>query len=89
MEQIRLRTDELKWREIEHEVVAVDVKTSTYLSANESGALLWRRLADGASRDDLVGGLVDRFGIDAETAGTDVDRFLDELRSQGLLEAER
>lgn len=86
MEQIRLRTNELKWREIEREVVAVDVRTSTYLSANASGAVLWFRLAKGATHNDLAAALVASFGIDLEQARADVDAFLGELAAQGLLE---
>lgn len=86
MEQIRLRTNELKWREIESEVVAVDVRTSTYLSANSSGAILWRRLVEGATREDLAAELVASFGIDVEQARADVEAFVGELAAQGLLE---
>ncbi len=86
MEQLRLRTDELKWREIEDEMVAVDVRNSTYLSANASATILWRRLVSGATRDDLAAELVDRFGIGVEQARTDVDAFVGDLGAQGLLE---
>jgi hypothetical protein len=86
MKQISLRKDELAWKEIERELVAVDVRSSTYLSANQSGTLLWRRLAAGATRDDLVDELVGEFGIDRERAGADVGQFLAELAAQGLLE---
>jgi hypothetical protein len=85
MKQLRLRTSDLEWREIEDEVIAVDVQTSTYVSANGSGMLLWRELAEGTTRAALVDRLVEAYGIDAERAGVDVDRFLEDLRSKGLL----
>lgn len=86
MKRYRLRAEGLSWRRIEQEVVAVDVPSSTYLSANDSGTLLWQALGEGATRDELAAVLVDRFGLEAERAGADVDAFLAQLREQGLLD---
>jgi coenzyme PQQ synthesis protein D (PqqD) len=88
VKRYRLRTDGLSWRRIEDEVVAVDVPTSTYLSTNDSGTLLWQALGDGATRDELAALLVDRFGLDPGAAGADVETFLAQLDEQGLLESE-
>lgn len=85
MSELRLRDDALSWREVDGELVAVDVRTSTYLAANKTGLLLWRALADGASRAQLASLLVDRFGVEDTRAAADVDRFLDSLRARGLL----
>jgi len=83
---LRLRADRVSWREIDDEIVAVNVATSTYVSANASGKVLWHALADGATREELVDALVATFGIDRTQAGGDVDRFLAELAENGLLE---
>ena len=56
------------------------------MSTNESGVLLWRRLAEGTTREQLVEELVSAFGIDRERASEDVGRFLDELDARNLLE---
>jgi hypothetical protein len=83
---LRLRDDRVRWREIDEDVVAVDIDRSTYLSTNGSGALLWLELARGATRDQLVERLAQAYLIDSERAATDVDGFLSELNGQGLLE---
>lgn len=83
--QIRLRQDNVEWREIEGEIVVLDLRRSTYLAVNRIGALLWPRLAAGATRDALVQRLVDDFGVRRSTAEPDVDAFLQELRDQKLL----
>jgi hypothetical protein len=83
--QIRLRQDDVEWREIEGEIVVLDLRRSTYLAVNRIGALLWPRLAAGATRDVLVQKLVDDFGLQYSTAEPDVDAFLQELRDQELL----
>ena len=83
----KLRDEALHWRQIEDEVVAVDMKTSAYLGANPAGALLWEALADGATKDALANLLVERFSIDESRAAADVDAFLAQLDEAGLLAA--
>lgn len=86
MTDLRLRENDLSWREIDDEVIAVDVETSTYLGTNQAGTLLWRRLSKGgASRQDLADLLVETYGIEPERARADVQSFLDDLAAQGLL----
>jgi hypothetical protein len=81
----RLRDDALHWRQIEDEVVAVDLKTASYLGANPAAAALWPALTEGATREELGAVLVERFGIGAEQAAADVDAFLAQLDEAGLL----
>jgi hypothetical protein len=83
---VKLRQDGVHWREIDKEVVAVDVDSSTSLSTNGSGALLWLELAQGTTRDALIERLAQAYLIDSERAENDVDAFLADLRGQGLLE---
>jgi len=87
MTRLMLRTDGLTWREIDGEIVALEGRRSLYLSANGSGGMLWRMLADGATRDELADALVASYGVDAGVAGTDTDRFLEQVRGAGLLGA--
>jgi hypothetical protein len=86
--RLSLRDDAVRWREIDREVVAVDLESSMYLGTNESGVLLWRRLAEGATTEQLVGELVTAFGIEPERAAADIRSFLDELEARNLLERE-
>jgi coenzyme PQQ synthesis protein D (PqqD) len=83
--ELHLRREALEWRETDDEILALDVAAATYLMVKGSGVLLWRELADGASPDELSAALADAYGIDAETASRDVDRFVARLRDRGLL----
>lgn len=83
---LKLRGDRVRWREIDKDVVAVDIDRSTYLSTNGSGALLWLELAEGTTREALVERLVQAYMIDHDRAAADVEGFLAELDEQGLLE---
>ena len=84
-DELRINEDAVEWREVEGEVVALDVARSEYVAINETGTVLWRVLQAGATRDDLVSELVQAFEVDAETAARDVDAFLAALSERNLL----
>jgi Coenzyme PQQ synthesis protein D (PqqD) len=83
--EIRLRADNLFWREADGEIVALDAGESRYLLANSSAAALWTRLSEGATEADLVDALCDRYGVSRGVAGADVAAFLKQLSARGLL----
>ncbi|MDQ6838180.1 MAG: PqqD family protein [Actinomycetota bacterium] len=84
-ERWKLKGDEVAWREVGEEIVILHLGSATYLSLNGSGRLLWLRLIDGASRDELAGLLTENYGIDEDQAGADTSAFLDNLDKLGLL----
>lgn len=84
-ETIRLRDEGVTWRLVDDEVVVLDRRTWAYLSINDSGALLWARLVDGATKAELVATLVEGFELAQERADADVESFLDTLREHDLL----
>ena len=86
MDEIRLKREAVEWREVDGEIVVLDMNAAEYLRANSAGVTLWPALAEGTTRDALVARLVDAHGIDSETAERDVDTFLDALTQRGLLE---
>jgi hypothetical protein len=83
---LRLRDDKLEWREIDEEIVALDGRTSEYLSVNRSGAALWPLLLAGATRGVLVERLTEAFDVDRATAERDLDAFLEVLSERDLLD---
>jgi hypothetical protein len=87
MTDIRLNASAVVWRQVDGEILALDMGASRYLGTNPTGALLWQALAEGTSRDRLVELLRSRFEIDEHRAGADVDAFLGELQAHGLLAA--
>ena len=87
--RLRLRQGDLDWREVEGELVALDLRDSRYLAVNRTGQVLWTALAEGATRDQLVERLIEAFGIDDARAAADVDAFTAELESRDLLVREQ
>ena len=82
---MRLRDADLDWREVEGELVALDMRESRYLAVNRAGQVLWAALAEGATRAQLVDRLIEDFDIDQARAVADVDAFTAELESRDLL----
>lgn len=87
MSVLRLRPGGLFWRESGDDVVVLDTTTSKYVAADGSAALLWKRLAAGATREQLVSALCDHYGVAGEVAERDVSAFVEQLSERGLLEA--
>ena len=84
--QIRLRADALEWREVEGEIVALDIRDDQYLAVNHTGVVLWKELTTGATKERLVTILVERYGVDRERAAADTDAFLSLLHQRDLIE---
>jgi len=56
------------------------------LTLNDSGAMLWQKLEQGADRDGLVEALLEEYEVSREQAQSDVDAFLATLAEAGCLE---
>ncbi len=83
---MKLKEPDVVWREVGDEIVILDTRSSEYLSLNDSGAVLWARLSDGATDQDLRQELVSKFGIDEDLAERDVNEFLASLRRLDMLD---
>jgi hypothetical protein len=86
MNKLRLDKQDIDWREVEEEVIALRRSTSSYLGVNRSGTLLWRALEAGANETQLADLLVQRYGISGAAARADVSSFVGQLRTQGLIQ---
>ena len=86
-ETLHLKSDDVVWREVEDELVVLELSTTTYLTLNGSAKQLWLSLADGATVLDLASMLVDHYRIPMEQATVDAEAFVEEMTSRGLLES--
>ena len=83
---VRLRDEALAWLPVDDEVVVLDAERDLYLGTNNSGSVLWKELAAGATRSQLAGLLVERFDIEQDRAESDVQAFLEQLTAANLVE---
>lgn len=56
------------------------------MTLNETGAFLWKLLAAGAEKQDLVDALLKEYDTDESTAVKDVEAFLAQLREKALID---
>ena len=82
---LRLRLEDLEFREVDGEIVALDLRTSSYIGVNQTGGVLWPLLAAGTDESALVSKLVETFGVSEDVAVRDVLAFISGLDARGLL----
>lgn len=78
-------------RQLGEEYVVVPVgenaqKFQGMIRLNESGALLWRELEKGVSREQMAQALQKEYEVSESKAQEDVRRFLQKLEEAGILD---
>lgn len=77
-------------REIAGENILVPVgqtalKVHGMISLSESGLLLWKKLQDECTEEDLVDAILGEYIVDRKTAADDVRAFVGQMREVGVL----
>lgn len=62
------------------------VEFNGLIALSESGAMLWKRMEDGAEEEDLIQVILNEYEIDEATARMDVQAFITATRERGLIE---
>lgn len=62
------------------------VEFNGMISLSDSGALLWKKLVEGAEMQDLVNVLKDEYEVDEDTAIQDCAEFANIVLEKGLIE---
>jgi len=83
---VRARSEQVMWREIDGQIVILDLRSSSYLRSNRSGAYLWECLQNECEQTDLVNILQENFDVEPGKAEHDVAEFLVKLSEVDLLE---
>ena len=83
--RVQVKSADVSWREVDGEVVALDLRSSTYFTTNRTGAIMWKAMVEGCSVGDLVELLQVTFGIEKFRAAEDVTAFLELLSKNKLL----
>jgi len=84
--KLRLRTEDVSWTATDDGgIVALDLRTSLYLSVSPSAARLWAELASGCTLEGLAASLVDAYAIPAGQATADCAVFVKDLFARDLI----
>jgi Coenzyme PQQ synthesis protein D (PqqD) len=80
-----LRSEGVTWRELDEQIVVLDLESSLYLNVTGAGAVAWKLLAASTTLDAMVDAVLEVYDVDAETARADLQGFLDDLAQRKLL----
>lgn len=83
--RLQLRRQDVAARSFNDETIVLDMRSSSYLSTNSAGTVLWRELERGTTRSALIGALLEQFEVTQVQAAADVDAFLADCARRGLL----
>jgi hypothetical protein len=81
---LRLHPD-VVYRALGDSAVLVHLQTNRIFELNDTGRVIWERLAAGASIEAVVATLASDFDVDAVTARVETARLITELGREGLL----
>ena len=82
---LRLRVDEVAWRDVGDELIVLELATSTYLTLNGSAKQLWIGLSEGEDDPALIDRLTAAYGITEEQAAVDTEAFVAALAERKIL----
>lgn len=78
--------DHVLTRELDGELVMLNLTSECYFGLDETGTIFWRALRAHDNLDDVKAQLLGEFEIGAETIETDLMDLVSELTAHGLLE---
>lgn len=84
--KLQLKVDDVVWREVEDELVILELSTSTYVTLNGSAKFLWETLTNGCTLDELVMSLIGRYSISTDQALSDIESFISALDERDLID---
>ncbi|MBE6687756.1 MAG: PqqD family protein [Ruminococcaceae bacterium] len=61
------------------------VDFSGMITLSETGALLWKKLEEGADEAQLIKAMLDEYDVDEKTAAEDIRAFVKKLSDAGLI----
>jgi hypothetical protein len=70
---------------MEGEALLLDLERNACFALNATGALIWQRLGEGDSPQEITARVAQAFAVDEASARRDLDAFITLLLAQGLL----
>ena len=72
-------------REVDGEILVLDLRTNQVHQFNPTASFIWKRCAEGLTSQGIAAALAGEFEVDEETARRDVEETLDRFLSLKLL----
>jgi Coenzyme PQQ synthesis protein D (PqqD) len=84
---IRIKKD-VVFRELEGEMVLLNLGTGVYFGLDAVGTRIWALIDGQRSAVDIVATLTEEYDVDPRTCAMDVERFLEDLRRNDLVDVD-
>jgi len=73
------------FNEIDGHIVMLDINNETYYSLDDVGSSIWRELAEPCKIEQLIDKLVNSYEVTHSQCREDIEPFIDELISAGVI----
>ena len=77
--------DHVVSREVGEETVILSLESGNYFGLNAVGGAIWKGLATGQSRDEILAAVLAEFDAPAEVIASDYDALIRQLTDRGLI----
>jgi hypothetical protein len=78
-------SEDVVWRDLDDEVVILDVVSNQYFGLSGAGSMMWRLLTENRTLDQIVVLVQEEFDADAKQLRTDLEALVKDLEGRGLL----
>jgi hypothetical protein len=85
--QIKL-SDNVLMQKVADEAVLLDLDSQSYFGLDPVGTVIWEAITEKKSENDIVHRITEAFDVDADTARSDLRKFLKKLHQDKLIDIE-
>ena len=78
-------TDKAVWRNIDGEIVVLNLDSGHYYSLNKTGSVVWSILSESKPLQEAIERIVEKYNIPHKSAEEDVMSLLKMLQKEGLI----
>ena len=76
------------WREIDEEIVILDVDTQDYFTLNKTGTRMWKMLNSKKKEEEILRAIQSAYDVDEDRASKDFQKFIEQLAKHKLIKVE-
>jgi hypothetical protein len=80
-----ITSENIAWRNVNDEVVILNLKSGEYYTLNDVGQFVWLAVADKRNMEEIRQKVVDTFDVSPEKASEDIESFISRMLDEGLL----
>ena len=79
-------SDNVVWRDLEGEIVILNLTSGVYFSVDGVGTRIWILMAEQVATEEIVRQLIAEFEVEEAQLRSDMESLVKDLAGQGLIE---